>query len=134
MTQERPDRTTVFRYALLQVPGTVLVLVATVLLLKHTAWSPWFVWAGFGAWVLKDIILFFLVWPSYRSSGGTDLMEGRKGRVVRSCRPEGTVEIYGALWKAVADDREQPLSSGTVIRVCGRDRLTLTVKAASTEE
>lgn len=134
MKRERPDWATVFRYALLQVPGTILVLVATILLLKHTTWSAWIVWAGFGAWVLKDTILFFWVWPSYRSSEGSDLMEGRKGRVVRSCRPEGTVEIYGALWKAVADDREQPLSAGTVIRVCGRDRLTLVVKAASREE
>ncbi len=130
MKEEKPDIRTVFRYIVLQVPGTIAALLAAIFLIHYTSLSPWIIWTGFGTWVLKDVVIFFLAWPSYRPAEGKDPMVGRKGRVVSSCRPEGTVEIHGTLWKAVSEDREQALAPGTMIRVCGRDRLTLIVKPA----
>jgi membrane-bound ClpP family serine protease len=52
-------------------------------------------------------------------------MIGTSGRAASALNPEGTVNIKGELWQAVATDA--PISSGELITVVAQDELTLTV-------
>lgn len=135
MSREKPDIHTILRYVLVQLPGEIIILITVFLLLHYTMLPAWLIWTGFGVWVLKDTILFFWVWPSYRSpEQEVDPIVGQIGFVVKSCQPEGTVEIYGTLWWAVIDDKKTPLDAGTMIRVRKREGLILFVQSEQSEE
>ncbi|MDD5475719.1 MAG: NfeD family protein [Syntrophales bacterium] len=134
MTRNKPDRYTIIRYTLVQVPGLALVLVGVFFLLHYTDWSPWLIWTGFALWVVKDVLLFFLLWPSYHSSArDADPLIGQVGQVVKPCDPRGTVEIHGTLWWAVAEETDAVLPPGTRIRVIRRSGMTLFVESENGE-
>ncbi|HET57715.1 MAG TPA: hypothetical protein ENN35_04640 [Deltaproteobacteria bacterium] len=125
---EKPDVHTIVRYVLLQVPGFAAAVIAACLLLRYTGLPAWSVWLGLVLWVMKDILLFFWVWPSYRVPGaGNDAMVGRTGFVVNWKGIEGTVKINGILWRAAVRGDEKTLSPGAGIRVYDREGLTLFV-------
>ncbi len=126
---EKPDLHTIVRYVVLQVPGFAAALIAAYLLLRYTGLPAWSVWLGLVLWVMKDILLFFWVWPSYCVPGaGNDAMIGRTGFVVDWKEMEGTVKINGILWRAAVRGYEATLAPGTVIRVYDREGLTLFVQ------
>jgi membrane-bound ClpP family serine protease len=52
-------------------------------------------------------------------------MVGTSGRAVSALNPEGTVNIKGELWQAIATDA--PINLGELITVVAQDDLTLTV-------
>ncbi|MBN2105181.1 NfeD family protein [bacterium] len=130
MQRKKPDKHTTLRYIAMQIPGTLLALFGVYLLMYYTPWPSWIIWTGFGIWILKDILLFFRVWPSYcPPEKEPDPMVGQRGFVIKPCKPEGSVEIHGTPWQAVIEDRKKSLPTGTRIVVQKREGLTLHVRS-----
>lgn len=129
MNRGKPDKRTILRYIVMQLPGMLLAGAAALVVSRATDWPEWILWMLLGLWVLKDVLLFFWVWPSYRPAGSNeDPLVAQTGIVVRSCRPEGTVEIHGTPWRAVNASDAGTLRQGTRVRVIKRDGLILFVR------
>ncbi|WP_305042260.1 NfeD family protein [Geoalkalibacter sp.] len=119
------------RYALLQLPALGL-LAAGLVLLNHWWEVPRFLpWLVFGGWLLKDVLLFPLVWRAYdpNPKPRTNTLVGREGIVVREFAPLGLIEIQGEFWRAraAADPAPPP---GRRVRVLAMEGLTLVVATA----
>ncbi len=118
------------RYWLLQLPGwgiAALILWA----LWHWVGLPSWVTVGlFGAWVLKDLILYPLVRSAYEARGKTGAEEllGVRGVVQKTLSPRGYIRIRGELWQAEVEAGEGPLLPGTPVRVQGIQGLVLKVQ------
>ncbi|WP_429886043.1 NfeD family protein [Geoalkalibacter halelectricus] len=119
------------RYALLQIPALALLILG-MLLVRHwwdlPAALPWLI---VGGWLLKDIVLFPLVWRSYDPDPqphGNSLL-GCEGLVVRALEPAGMVRVHDELWRARLVEGAPILPGGRRVRVCGREGLTLIVEA-----
>jgi membrane protein implicated in regulation of membrane protease activity len=123
--RERLTPKVVLRYALIQLPGTVLLVL--VILLINRWWVTVPLWLGFGIVglaVVKDLVLFPLLWRSYTRGDPDDpsSMIGRRGIVIGRLGPEGYVRVRGELWRAETVENERPLEEGqsvTVVRVNG---------------
>lgn len=117
------------RYALLQLPA--LILLGTGLLLLHRWWTlpDAIYWLVIGGWLLKDALLYPLVWSAYdpdpRPRGNSLL--GKTGRVVGESAPFVLIEIQGELWRARPADADTALRSGRQVQVLAMEGLTLVV-------
>ena len=118
------------RYAILQIPFTVLLVVALLLVRKWVDLPAWFVWGLVALLVVKDIALFPLVWRSYDPDSPvlTSSMEGARGKAVDLLDPAGYVEIRAELWKAEVMGGGPPIQRGETVSVCGIRGLTLLVR------
>lgn len=134
-SQNKPTwtRKTLLRYAILQIPG--IILVGIVLWGVHGVLgvSAGTVWGLFLLWLAKDALMFFLVWPAYQGSEGDGWYSliGLRGEVTRPLRPEGYIRIRGVLWKARAEDETAEIPPGTKVDVVGRDGIQLIVRPRS---
>ena len=122
----------VIRYLLLNIPGVAL-LVAILFLVRSRIHLPgWFIALVTGIWVIKDVVLFPLVWRSYDwdNPGISVDMVGLTGIVKEPLSPVGRVQIKGELWKAeiIGSDRED-IERGARVRVVERSGLVLYVIA-----
>ena len=61
----------------------------------------------------------------YRVRSGAETLIGSKGTVVLPCRPAGQVRVDGTLWEATC---AEGADRGDVVRVVGREQLTLIVE------
>ncbi|KIH77845.1 NfeD-like C-terminal, partner-binding [Geoalkalibacter ferrihydriticus] len=124
------------RYAVLQIPALAL-LTAGMLLVGHwwdlPAVLPWLI---IGGWLLKDVLLFPLVWRSYdpdpQPHGNT--LIGCEGEVVRALTPQGMVRVHDELWQARLKDQGDCLPSGRRVLVSAMEGLTLIVDEAPGEK
>lgn len=132
----RWPRRLVLRYALLQVPDILLVVVV-IMLIDHwlTAIPTWLILTVVGLAILKDILLFPFVWRAYDWSGADDpsSMVGRKGVVVGRIDPVGYVRVRGELWRAEIAAGAPPLAEGRSVTVLGVSGLTLHVERDSAD-
>ncbi len=127
---EKPDKRTVLRYIVLQLPGAVFLFLIVILLIAYTDWPNYLIWVFWGIWVFKDVLLFFRVWPSYRpNDNDEDPVIGLKGHIIKSCKPDGQVEIHGTPWRARIVNDTEKLDPGTKVVVKKREGLTLFVEA-----
>lgn len=132
MKLDRPDRKILIRYALLQIPSS-LVLVA---ILVYARFMLGFSWTIFliilGLWFLKDGLLFPFVWRSYHKKDhvpGESLL-GKEGVVVRSPGPEGMVRIGPELWRARLEEGEEGVPDvGDLVRVTRIQGLVVHIRA-----
>jgi membrane protein implicated in regulation of membrane protease activity len=126
----------VVRYALLQVPFTLLLVLGLIMVRRWMDLPVWFICGVIVLWVLKDVALFPLLWRAYDpdSPGPTSSMEGKPGMAVEYLNPSGYVEVRGELWKAEVTGGRHPIRPGTRIRVCGIRGLTLLVQPDSEGE
>lgn len=53
------------RYALVQLPALVLLVLILILVRRWVDLPNWFEWGFIAVWVVKDVALFPFVWPSY---------------------------------------------------------------------
>jgi membrane-bound ClpP family serine protease len=69
-------------------------------------------------------------WWSRRAAPkvGPETLIGSTGRVVESCRPQGTVRVNGVIWRALCEAGAEP---DDVVRVVNREKLTLVVEPAT---
>ena len=129
--RERLTPKVVLRYALIQLPGTVLLVL--VILLINRWWVTVPLWLGLGIVVLaivKDLVLFPLLWRSYAGGDPDDpsSMIDRRGIVIGRLDPEGYVRVRGELWRAETVDKDRPLEEGRRVAVVGVSGLKLYVR------
>ena len=109
----------IVKYTLFQVPEFLFFLVMLIIAGHWINIPPWF-WGGFIVLlIVKDMMLFPLVWRAYdnRKSGQTYPLIGKKGTVVESLNPTGYVQVNGELWKAKASGQGQTMEKGEYIHV-----------------
>jgi membrane protein implicated in regulation of membrane protease activity len=65
-------------------------------------------------WIVKDIILFPLVWRAYdkRITDAKGSLVGLQGRALEHISPSGYVKVRGELWRAELDDITCPVCAG----------------------
>ena len=119
------------RYALIQLPGTVLL--ALVILLINRWWVTVPLWLGLGIVglaIVKDLVLFPLLWRSYAGGDPDDpsSMIGRRGIVIGRLDPEGYVRVHGELWRAETVENDRPVEKGRSVTVVGVSGLKLHVR------
>lgn len=120
----------IVRYLLFQLPGTlllsgfVLVSYRVDFIPPHLAWSLW------ALWIVKDVVLYPLVWKAYDPAGRKyrSPMTGKTGVAGERLDPRGYVSVSGELWKAEAEDGFSPIEEGTEVVVSRVEGLTLTVR------
>ncbi len=120
----------VLRYALLQVPGVVLLILIFILVRRWIDIPPWLFWVILALWVAKDVILFPFVWRAYDWGSSTDgnSMAGERGIAKDRLAPSGYVQVRGELWKAEVMEGDPPIERGEAVKVRGIRGLTLLVK------
>lgn len=128
--RERLTLKVVLRYALIQLPGTVLLVL--VILLINRWWVTVPLWLGLvivGLAVVKDFALFPLLWRSYAGGDPDDpsSMIGRRGIVIGRLDPEGYVRVRGELWRAETVEFDRPVEEGRSVAVVGVSGLKLYV-------
>jgi len=117
-------------YALLQLPGLALVVLALLALQPLFDLSSRQVTAIIAIWVLKDAVLFPFVWRAFdwHRSDDAQVMVGTEALVVERLDPEGYVHVHGELWKAATMREGQPVEKGTIVYIRGMRGLTLIVE------
>ncbi|HEX6662839.1 MAG TPA: NfeD family protein [Gaiellaceae bacterium] len=103
----------------------MLLLVAFALLFVLP--GPWN-GVGFGlclAAFLGEILFWNRTVKHRRAYVGAQTLIGSQGTALTACRPEGQITLSGEIWKARCKAGVGP---GQVVKVVGRDRLTLLVE------
>lgn len=104
------------RYLLLQIPGTLGLLLVMAGLHLWLDVSVWIGMAVLALWVAKDLALYPLLRPAFER--GEHLtphsrMVGETGVAEQDLDPEGFVRVRGELWRAVtADGARVPRGDG----------------------
>jgi len=129
--RERLTLKLVLRYALIQLPGTVLLVL--VILLINRWWVTVPLWLGLGIVglaIVKDLVLFPFLWRSYAGGNPDDpsSMIGRRGIVIGRLDPEGYVRVRGELWRAETVENDRPVEEGRGVAVVGVSGLKLYVR------
>jgi membrane protein implicated in regulation of membrane protease activity len=129
--RERLTLKVMLRYALIQLPGTALLVL--VILLINRWWVTVPLWLGLGIVglaIVKDLVLFPLLWRSYTGSDPDDpsSMIGRRGIVIARLDPEGYVRVRGELWRAETFENDPPVEEGRSVAVVGVKGLKLYVR------
>jgi membrane protein implicated in regulation of membrane protease activity len=117
------------RYALLQIPGAVLVGVGLYLFWDETELPGWVGVLFLLFWVGKDALLYPLLRRAYEpgEANATKLLVGVRGVARSELAPDGQVQVQGEIWRARAIAGEEPIAPGTEIEVRAVDRFTLLV-------
>jgi len=127
---QKSKKAILIKYMLLQIPETAVIIIVLVILIKFSSISVWLAICLAALWIIKDIIMFPLLWPSY---GGTNIKDwhsliGKEGIVTERCDPQGYVVVHGESWKAQVQDQLSPVDKGSRIQVTGSKGLILYVK------
>ncbi len=119
----------IIKYTLLQIPSALLALGGLWYLMRIRIISLWMVWLILALWVIKDIILFFFVWPAFEDKKTQDQysMIGQRGVVKNRLSAEGYATIRGELWRIKLAQGYEPIEAGQPVRVIDRQGLTLLV-------
>jgi membrane protein implicated in regulation of membrane protease activity len=121
----------ILRYALLQLPE-ILVLILVIVLIRH--WVEFPMWAAWGVvllWVIKDAALFPFVWRAFDRRGSDKLlsMVGQRGIATQRLDPAGYVRVRGELWQAEIIGQDYPVQKNQPVVVEAVSGLKLFVKA-----
>ena len=111
-------------YLLAQLPGWVLAAIVLWALQDWNLLSTIYAAALFVVWVIKDFLLFPVMWRFYESEPPAQRMIGERGTVVTALAPSGLVRVRGELWTARS---EHELPPGARVSVRDLDGLTLFV-------
>jgi membrane protein implicated in regulation of membrane protease activity len=120
----------IIRYALLQLPEAVCVVIGLILIDHWWPVPAWLFWSIISLWLVKDIALFPLLWRAYdwnHSDMASNLL-GQQGAVVRRLDPAGYIRIRGELWRAEISSNARPIEKGSAVRVVDAEGLTLHVQ------
>jgi membrane protein implicated in regulation of membrane protease activity len=132
------SRHAVGKYTALQVPAAVLAGLVLWLLWRYQIMPAWLAWCLLLLWILKDVVLFFYVWPAYEPSGEEGPLSpvGQVGVVEEDMEKERMrVRVRGETWRAMPEQRlGKAFRSGQSVRVVDRRGLVLIVRPILTEE
>jgi len=117
------------RYALLQVPGALLVGAGLYLFWDEAELPGWVGVLFFLFWITKDALLYPLLRRAYEPGepGATRLLVGARGVARTELAPDGQVQVEGEVWRARAIEGEASIAQGADVIVRGADRFTLLV-------
>jgi membrane-bound serine protease (ClpP class) len=99
--------------------------------IRHWVNIPtWLLWSLVGLLVLKDIVMFPVVWRAYDQSrpGDANSIVGMRGTAKDRLAPSGYVQVRGELWRAEVIESGLPIEKGDRVRVMGIEGLTLLVQ------
>jgi membrane protein implicated in regulation of membrane protease activity len=126
------------KYALLQLPGFLLVALLLALAVRWWGISTWVALCLLALWVLKDVALFPLLRVAYERSGGgggAEALVDARGVVSQTLAPTGYVRVGAELWRAeLASGNGEAIPNGAPVRVRAVRGLTLLVEPAPGEE
>lgn len=117
----------VIKYALVQIPGTILFLLILVFVDRKLGLPTWLYWGLIVGWFLKDVVLFPFVWRSY-DSRPVHPMVGSRGVAVDRLAPSGYVRVRGELWQAELASGHESVDMGKAVRVKEARGLKLVVE------
>jgi hypothetical protein len=130
LNQKTPAKNKAARlYTLIQIPELLLVLVLLVWIGEWLDLNRVLVYMFLTAWIIKDIVLFFLVWPAYVRQAKTvhESMIGSKGVTIETLDPKGYIALDGELWQAELIRPHRLLAKGRPVRVVAGSGLLLKV-------
>ena len=117
------------KYALLQLPALMLVVLLLIIVRHWVAISPWLFWGIIAAWMAKDAVLFPFVWRSYDPDlpAMSEAIIGEVGVTRERLDPTGYIRVRGVLWQAEVAGGGPAVEPGKTVRVQERQGLTLIV-------
>ena len=117
------------KYWALQLPGTTLLVIILHLLQDRLGLATWLLWGIVGFWVVKDLVLYPIVWRSYDSGYPATLhsLDGARGVATEPLDPSGYVRVRGELWRAELAHGARPIKKGERVRVQTMREFTLLV-------
>ena len=118
------------RYILLNIPGLAAVILILIIIQHWIILPAWLFWSIIGFWIIKDVVLFPVVWRAYdwERPGRSWSMVGEYGVAKDRLGPSGYVKIRGELWRAEKLGDGPPIEAGRPIQVIKMEGLTLFVK------
>ena len=118
------------RYALLQLLELILFIIALWVVERWVMLPVWLLWGAVVIWVIKDALLYPLVWQAYNPDQPEIvlLLVDAKGIAKERLEPSGYIRVGGALWKAELVEGCAPVAAGEAVRVNERHGLTLSVQ------
>ncbi len=121
---------TPLKYALMQIPGALLIGLILYLLHSWALISLRLTLVVLLIWILKDVLLYPLYRPALESgvATGARAMIGATGKARTDLTPRGLVEVDGERWQARAA-KGQTIHAGQRIRVHGTTGMVLRVEA-----
>ena len=125
---------TVFaKFLAFEAVGWVLAAALLYWLVSAEIMQAWMGGVLFGAWVVKDLVLFPLTRKAYEhgpTHGSADLL-GAEVRVETLLAPEGYVSAGHERWMARLAPDSGPLEPGDLARVCALEGITLVVEPSA---
>ncbi|HEX6003151.1 MAG TPA: NfeD family protein [Burkholderiales bacterium] len=122
------------RYWAMQLPSTGVVLLLAILLAEDFGWPRWLVFSAVAAWVVKDALVYLIVWPAYDPQYMSPFpyrMEGAVGIVLQRIEETGTVRVWGELWNARLSREARHIDEGEKVRIEACHGFTLIVAPCS---
>jgi membrane protein implicated in regulation of membrane protease activity len=118
------------RYLLLNIPGLVAVILILIIIRHWVDLPAWLFWSIIGFWIIKDIVLFPVVWRSYdwERPGRSRSMIGERGVARDRLAPSGYVRVRGELWRAEKLGDGPAIEAGQPVKIIKMEGLTLFVK------
>lgn len=125
------SRACLLNYTLIQLPFALLFLFLLIFLQEWLEFQAWLVWAGLAAWILKDAVLFFFLWPAYEpdSGEGRYSLLGQVGTAKSWINPQGLVFVQGEYWQARLAPGDPAIAPGNNVEVLDRQGLVLIVRS-----
>jgi membrane protein implicated in regulation of membrane protease activity len=101
-----------------------------VLARRVVTFPTWFIWSFVAFWVVKDLILFPVVWRAYAQKLRDDSssMIGSRGIAEDRLDRSGYIRVHGELWKAEVMGNSPSIGKGEKVIVRGIRGLTLFVE------
>jgi membrane-bound ClpP family serine protease len=129
MKRQWPLRVLV-KFILLQIPLLVLLPLALYFIRQWVAIPVWLIWGLVAVLIIKDVIMFPIVWRAYDQSHPEDPTSiiGMRGIDKDRLAPMGYIHVRSELWRAEVMEGYSPIADGKGVRVVGIDGLTLIVQ------
>ena len=129
-------RSVYIRYILLNIPALVAVILILIIIQHWVVLPAWLFWSIMGFWIIKDIVLFPIVWRAYDGDrpGRSRSMIGEQGVARDRLAPSGYVQVRGELWRAEKLGDGPPIEAGQPVQIVQMKGLTLYVKQGNAME
>jgi len=118
------------RYILLNIPEIGAIVLIWIVVRHWIVLPVWLLWSIIVLWIVKDVLLFPLVWRAYdwERAGRSRSMVGKHAIARERLAPVGYVQIRGELWRAEKIGDSPPIEIGQKVRVVRMEGLTLFVE------
>ena len=136
MENRRWSSKILLRYFLLQLPGIFFIAALIILLYLIKAVSFKVIWIVLAVWIIKDIVLYPLIWKSYDLSPnpGKSSMIGLRGVALEAINPSGYVLVKGESWRARLKNKKSVIRKDEPVYVSDVQGLTLVVRPLTPKE